>query len=348
MKPGFIHFITSAIVVAFLTVSCQKELICEGCDPATAVVDTPLVQAAPNIYVCGQHQAKAVYWKNGKEFVLGQGDAESTATSIAVAGDVVYTAGDIGDLFKYVTNQAVYWRSNQMIALTGETGAGTSGIVVSNGDVFVSGWEYKGANLTAVYWKNGVKTALTDGSVNAEATGIAVVGVDVYVAGHENGVAKYWKNGTPIALTNGVNQSLTHGIAVVNGDVYVAGAEAGGSNMIAKYWKNGQAVAITDGQQWAVATSISVNGNDVYVAGYEGGFYNSVAKFWKNGQATAVSSLPGTGYAKAISFFKGDVYVAGYNNGPNQFAAIYWKNKDAIPLTGSIGSWATGIVVKAP
>ncbi len=40
-------------------------------------------------------------------------------------------------------------------------------------------------------------------NVNAEAFSIAISGDDVYVAGHEDKIAKYWKNGKPVNLTDG-------------------------------------------------------------------------------------------------------------------------------------------------
>lgn len=315
-------------------------------DTMQVIVKAAGAQSGVDLYICGQRNAKAVYWKNGQEFVLGDGNIESTATGIALDGDVVYTCGDIGDLFKYNTNQAVYWRNDKQVALTGQTGAGTSSITISGGDVYVAGWVYRGSKLAAVYWKNGELIPLTDGIADAEATGIVVIGRDVYVSGHENGVAKYWLNGKPISLTSGINQALAHSITVVGGDVYVAGAEAEGARMVAKYWKNGQAVALTDGKDFAIANAISVDGTDVYVAGYEGGYYTAVAKYWKNGQSTILSNLPGTGYARAISVFRGDVYVAGTDGGPNQFVSKYWKNQQAFPLTQSSLAQATGIVVR--
>ena len=82
-------------------------------------------------------------------------------------------------------------------------------------DVYVAGYENNSAGRSVVkYWKNGNETILTDGSRNAIATDIAVIGDDVYVIGVEsNGsvnVAKYWKNGTPIFLTDGANPSSAY------------------------------------------------------------------------------------------------------------------------------------------
>jgi hypothetical protein len=95
-------------------------------------------------------------------------------------------------------------------------GGGGSGGKTS---VYVAGWESNGSNSVAKHWKNGMATALTDGSNDAIARSIYIVGLDVYVAGYEsNGskdVAKYWKNGTATALSDGSNDASAYSIYVV-------------------------------------------------------------------------------------------------------------------------------------
>jgi hypothetical protein len=50
-------------------------------------------------------------------------------------------------------------------------------IAVSGSDVYVAGYEYNAVGEeVACYWKNGVRTALSDGTRRAEAKAIVLVG----------------------------------------------------------------------------------------------------------------------------------------------------------------------------
>lgn len=316
-------------------------------DTVQVMVNAEINNAPGDIYVTGDLDGVATYWRNGQPVKLHS--ISSSASSIAVAGNDVYVAGSEGDGFIYFT--AKYWKNGQELLLADPTGAAANSIAVAGNDVYIAGWKEKGTHFIAQYWKNGQAIPLTNGFTDAEATAIVVSGNDVYVAGYENGIAKYWKNNQAISLTNGSHQAYANSIAVVGIDVYVAGSELNGTAHVAKYWKNGQPVSLTNGTAvQASATSIAVSGNDVYVAGWEGDIFGrvgatgSVAKYWKNGQE--ISLTKGTfAYTTAIALFNSDVYVAGTEFESSGPVVRYWKNGPAGAVTLATGSRATSILV---
>ena len=87
-------------------------------------------------------------------------------------------------------------------------------------------------------WKNKKEIFHTDGTKDAYAYSVYVVGDDVYVAGKEGKVAKVWKNKEE--LYDLADNGEAYSIVVYNGDVYGVGSETEGSNDVAKVWKNGK------------------------------------------------------------------------------------------------------------
>ena len=89
-------------------------------------------------------------------------------------------------------------------------------------DIYVAGYDYSGANGVAKVWKNGKDLYdLTDGSKDAGAYSVYVVGGDVYTSGYEhngtNKVAKVWKNDNELyELTDGSKEAEVRSIFVAD------------------------------------------------------------------------------------------------------------------------------------
>ena len=112
-------------------------------------------------------------------------------------------------------------------------------------DVYTAGYEYNGTNYVAKVWKNKKAIFKTDGTKDAFANSVYVVGEDIYVSGQEGKAAKVWKNGEE--LYELVDKGYAYSIVVHNGDVYVAGSEKEGTDDVAKVWKNGKELySLTD------------------------------------------------------------------------------------------------------
>jgi IPT/TIG domain len=174
-----------------------------------------IVVVGGNVYVAGYDGKFAKVWKNGTVLsTLTDGVNNAEATAITVVGTEVFVAGRDGNVSKY-------WRNGNAVALTdGKVVSRTSAIAVSNGDVYVAGYEDNYlAYGVAKYWKNGVAVDLGQRDTGSGTSSIAVLGSDVYVTGHEylfSGsktlVAKYWKNGKAKNLST--TQSLANAILI--------------------------------------------------------------------------------------------------------------------------------------
>ncbi|MBX2964055.1 MAG: hypothetical protein KF687_16195 [Cyclobacteriaceae bacterium] len=279
----------------------------------------------------GHGVACATVWKNGEAQYLTELDDEeeylvdSRANAVFVWNDDVYVAGsqtkvgygDPGPFWYYnaiiVESKAMVWKNGEpqtLSALEGKS-AGANSVFVSDGDVYVAGFE--GSN--AILWKNGTRQMLFAGT---NATSVFVVGTDVYVAGITAGSgstsAVVWKNGVPQYTISDSNYASS--VFVVGADVYVAGSRLGFKHCdrypicsfnIAMVWKNGESYPLSVPQQpqdlneiaSSNCYSVFVSGDDVYAVGMSSFDYNSgstaggseIPVIWKNGTPQRLSGL---------------------------------------------------------
>ena len=146
-------------------------------------------------------------------------------------------------------------------------------------DVYVAGRE----NNIACYWKNNLKTNLTNGD-NLSSAEIKVDNNDIYVTANSNinlisltQVEFFWKNNIKSDIRQYLNisnslQSFITGFAVKNGDVYFAGfmENPSAASNLEKfqlcYWKNGVKTVLFQSQFPSYAHAIHIGGADVYVS----------------------------------------------------------------------------------
>ncbi|PWK78484.1 FKBP-type peptidyl-prolyl isomerase-like protein [Mucilaginibacter oryzae] len=279
---------------------------------------TSIVVVGSDVYIAGDLDGQAAYWKNGQVVPLsGTAIAPCSAYSIAVSGDDVYVAGQ-----------------------------GFKPFYDRNGN--------KGRNvLQPRYWKNGQEILLPQppgpNGYEGEATVdlITVVGQDVYIIGRNAYMPVYWKNGR---LVDNISADLNRvsAITTINGQVYAVGSR----NKQAAYWKNGQTIVLTTEE--SLATAIAVSGNDVYVAGVVGdytanlypGYGNpGLGRYWKNGKPVELTGDLERVYPTAIAVAGDDVYIVGINQA--NAAYVILKNGQRINISNGscyLDAWGIATV----
>jgi hypothetical protein len=189
------------------------------------------------------------YWKNGTPVILNQSTEGGGITAIAVDGSNIYFAGDLDKTMQTSPNNFIeapvvmYWENGTPTTLTdGLSATETSGIVVQDGHVYVSGAVCSSSTLQceATYWKDGTAISVAP-NVASAASSIAIDGTNTYVSVNVNAssilsqrnLAELSTNGNLVALATDT-ESAANFVTTYAGDVYVGGAD----NDTAAYWKN--------------------------------------------------------------------------------------------------------------
>jgi hypothetical protein len=184
----------------------------------------------------------AILWKNGEPQSLDHSPFSTLVAVFASGGDVYAAGGQTIDLVEH-THDVRVWKNgvSQPQRLSYDAiNADVNSLVVSNGDVYVAGWERNAQGLL---------------------------------------IATLWKNGEPQRIGNGLEQSRAHSLCVSDGDVYFCVSQPDtyqnddyqGSHQI---WKNGQmlfTIKPNQGETGVIVTSLFVSDGDVYAVGDVGG-----------------------------------------------------------------------------
>lgn len=369
MKIGL--FILGIFIIPGLC-SCTKDLSSElsksiNSNNQNTPADSTTIYVSGGVFtedtLTGWQIIHAMYWRNGKPFLLDNNS--SLSTCIEVSGNDIYVGGAMARPGGY--DAATYWKNGSVVTLTdGKANARINSLSIQGTDVYAAGWITVGnGNPIAVFWKNGQLTKLSDSSYYCLANGIAVNGTDVYVVGQfmnmnsDSSTVICWKNGVALPLTD-YPFSYATCVAVNNNDLYIGGVSsiANGYSNAATVWKNGVAQTLSVGNFGYQVNSLAVNGDSLYAAGFFGSPYYDAA-YWQNGlpvnlpapnAPNPINTGNVTSYASSLVTHGKDIYIAGGTNNANgNYQALLWKNGQAIVLkngSDSTGMYTSGIAVQ--
>lgn len=273
-----------------------------------------------DVYVAGTINGKAVVWKNG---IVNELQCETSRYYYIIANAIYVNDNDVYVIGYTYSNGGYYTLWKNGIANDFPKGTYPKSICVSGNDVYIAGSMKIGAKYdAAVIWKNGEATYLTDGTGDALARSVSVVGNDVYVLGHDryfdgiNNNDKYikvWKNNVVIST---IKSDIFPTSMYVNGtDVYVTGGDC--------IWKNGIKTILGGSDATYYTNSVFVANNTVYVAGHRtSGGITDQAQLWANGNA---QHTPNAAFY-SVFVYDNDVYVAGIQKTASIWQPIVYKN----------------------
>lgn len=236
----------------------QAQMLSDGTVPDCALA---IAVSAADVYVAGHADGVPALWKNGvRQPLVTSGPFASEATGVVVAGGEVQVAGWVMETTVIAPGSfrrapaAKLWKGGAApLALPDRLAGGQAfGATADGTDVYVAGSVATPCNAPcsapdiATVWKNGAATPLTDGRSGAYASGVAVSGGKVYVAGMQENdlgdVPTLWVDGVPTTLGTEAAPGTAEAVAVSGSDVYVAGTRGGA----ATYWKNDRRVPLSN------------------------------------------------------------------------------------------------------
>lgn len=209
----------------------------------------------------------ACYWKNDTciKLSIPEKAENSHATGIIEFNNDIYISGTYELNSKH---HPCYWKNKNRVDLFSQDidKGFAQGIYSKKGNIYVYGYYKKvSQGVKACYWKNEKRIDLwcPENSSNALASGIEIIGDDVYVSGNYNDYNCYWKNGKRIGLkTNNISSTnnSVNGVAIRGQNVCFAGVNSG-LPFFWNTWKEGHFLLIPNNVDISRSSDIYVPNN---------------------------------------------------------------------------------------
>ena len=211
-----------------------------------------------DVYIVGTENYVAKIWKNGVSTVLSATGKPTSImvynNNVYVGGSEGNAGNSAGTIWTNGTPTRLYGFCFPGACTFDNTII--NDIFVVDNDVYAVGTSISDSGIEDnIIWKNGIATQIA-----IKPSSIFIKNNEMYIAGTVGNTASIWKNGTITSLTDGSNQAFANSVYVLGDDVYVTGSERipGTSNTTAKFWKNGSAFNFSNGSSSAEATDIFV------------------------------------------------------------------------------------------
>jgi len=215
----------------------------------------PTTENSVDVYVAGQKNNQACYWKNNQEVLLSDNGSYSRADTLLVKNGVIHVAGLIADNGDY---DHVYWKNSVLTNLS-ETLSTPSHMLIK-----ITGMDVVGDDVYFVgYTKNPLITA------------------EMYELA-------YWKNGVKTELASATNPTYESKIKVVNNTVYVTAFNLNCFNSCNGFYVNGAFTAVDFN---ITLEDFAVKDNEVYVYGNN---YTTQTGYFKNITTNVETTTPNT------------------------------------------------------
>jgi LruC domain-containing protein len=295
----------------------------------------------------------------------------TSQNSVYVAGFYNDGTNDVAAYWEAPTDGSAPVRTDLTDGVPTGADAYAQDVFVVGTDVYVAGYYGEsdpdvGTVYRALYWVNGVATALSTADESVQATGIHVDASVVYVSGEvidqtdaRFGVPIYWRDGVRTDLLGSFARNGTAGnVAVDGGEALVVGHfDNSTTAYTATLWRSAAditAVDLSAGENTeACDIDVGSDGN-YYVAG---SFFNGssfASQFWVVDSATGTTSSTVLTSVEARSNFSkafgidevaGTVYTAGYFTENSTDAPAYWVGTSRTNLPGGSSGRAKDVVV---
>ncbi len=285
------------------------------------------------IYVCGQYNLRACYWKvdDGHSVRVDLTTPLGTATeakSLFMDGDDVYVAG----YYYYAINKPCYWKNGQFIDLYPPSANGeckANSIYVHNGTPYIAGYYYSSGIYNACYWvRNNPPIVLASGASGTQVLAILAEGNNIHAVYTNPGAnLYYWKNGSSTPILSGMTSFDTARMVFRDNSLHIGILYKNGTYFI-QYWINGTLFPWIESDAGPKPIGFDLYRGDIHISYTDSS--NRGVQWSRSSQIASQLGLPSPSCASAIKHAGSSRYIAGAHT--NNYIPYLSKDGVVIPL----------------